>query len=135
VAVFLLIRWEQFSYSAEMQQALIFWPLHLLVLRAVVVPCPVRLCAVEDGRHGPPRICVERGLGGIVIVTPIVVEVWMLSWWNDRGHVELGRGSRALADYAWSRLSHRWERVPRLWGPRGLSSCQRVTHVPRVRRK
>jgi hypothetical protein len=34
VAVFLLIRWEQFSCSAEMQQTLIFWPLRLLVLRA-----------------------------------------------------------------------------------------------------
>jgi hypothetical protein len=35
-----------------MQRALIFWPLHLLVLRAVAMPCHVRLCAVEDGRHG-----------------------------------------------------------------------------------
>jgi hypothetical protein len=51
VAVFLLIRCEQFSYSAEMQQTLIFWPLHLLVLRDVAMPCPVRLCAIEDGRH------------------------------------------------------------------------------------
>jgi hypothetical protein len=49
VAIFLLIRWEQFSYSIEMQQALIFRPLHLLVLRAVAMPCPVCLYAIEDG--------------------------------------------------------------------------------------
>jgi hypothetical protein len=52
VAVFLLIRWEQFSCSAEMQQTLIFWPLRLLVLRAVAMRCPMCLCAVEDGRYG-----------------------------------------------------------------------------------
>jgi hypothetical protein len=46
------------------------------------------------------RICIERGLGGIVVVTPIAVEVWMSSWWNDRGHVGLGRGSRAPVDCA-----------------------------------
>jgi hypothetical protein len=49
VAIFLLIRWEQFSYSAEMQRALLFWPLRLLVLRAVATLCSVCLCAVEDG--------------------------------------------------------------------------------------
>jgi hypothetical protein len=53
------------------------------------------------------RICVERGLGSIVVVTPVVVEVWVLSWWNDRGYVGLGRGSRAPVDCARSRLSHR----------------------------
>jgi hypothetical protein len=31
--------------------------------------------------------CVERGLGVMVVVTPVTVEVWMSSWWNDRGHV------------------------------------------------
>jgi hypothetical protein len=46
VAVFLLIWWEQFFCSAEMQRALIFWPLRLLVLRAVAMPYPVCLCAV-----------------------------------------------------------------------------------------
>jgi hypothetical protein len=56
VAVFLLIRWEQFSCNAETQHALIFWPLHLLVLRDVVLSCPVRLCAIEDGRHGRPDL-------------------------------------------------------------------------------
>jgi hypothetical protein len=56
MSVFLLIRWEQFSCSTEMQQALIFWPLHLLVLCAVALPCPMRLCAVEDGRHGHPDL-------------------------------------------------------------------------------
>jgi hypothetical protein len=58
------------------------------------------------------RICVERGLAGIVIVTPVTIEVWMSSWWNDRGLVESGRGSRAPVDYAWSRPSYWWERVP-----------------------
>jgi hypothetical protein len=56
-AVFLLIRWEQFPCSAEVQQALIFWPLCLLVLRAVAMPCPVRFYAVEDRRHGRPDLC------------------------------------------------------------------------------
>jgi hypothetical protein len=69
VITYLLIWWEQFSCSAEMQPALIFWPLHLLVLRAVAMPCPVRLCAVEDGRHGRPNLRRE-GVSGIVVVTP-----------------------------------------------------------------
>jgi hypothetical protein len=81
------------------------------------------------------QICVESGLGGIVIVTPVAVEVWMSSWWNDWGHVELGRGSHASVDCARSRLSYQWEWVPRLEGPRGSPSCQRVTCVPRARRK
>jgi hypothetical protein len=81
------------------------------------------------------RICVERELSGIVVVTPIAVEVWMSSWWNDRGHVGSGRGSRAPVDGARSRPSHRLERVPRLGGPRGSPSCQRVPRVPRARQK
>jgi hypothetical protein len=44
------------------------------------------------------QICVEKGLSGIVVVTPVAVEVWMSSWWNDWGHVGLGHGSRALVD-------------------------------------
>jgi hypothetical protein len=35
-----------------MQQALIFWPLCLLVLHAVTTLCLVRLCAIEDSRYG-----------------------------------------------------------------------------------
>jgi hypothetical protein len=35
-----------------MQEALIFWPLILLVLRAEAMPCLVHLYATEDGRHG-----------------------------------------------------------------------------------
>jgi hypothetical protein len=81
------------------------------------------------------RICVDRGLGGIVIITPIAVEVWMLSWWNDRGHVESGRGSRAPVDCVRSRPSHRREWASRLGGPHGSLSCQRVTRVPQARRK
>jgi hypothetical protein len=57
-------------------------------------------------------IYVEMGLGGIVIVTPVAIEVWMLSWWNDRGRVGLGCGFRALVGYVRSRPSHRCERVP-----------------------
>jgi hypothetical protein len=65
------------------------------------------------------QICIERGLGGIVVVTPVAVEVWMSSWWNDRDHIGSKHGSRAPVDYAWSCSSHRWERVPRLGGPVG----------------
>jgi hypothetical protein len=56
VAVFLLIRWEQFSSSVEMQQALIFWPLRLLVLHAVAMLCPMSLSAIEDGQYGCPNL-------------------------------------------------------------------------------
>jgi hypothetical protein len=49
MTVFLLIWWEQFSCSVEMQQALIFWPLHLLVLRSMAMLCPMCLCAIKDG--------------------------------------------------------------------------------------
>jgi hypothetical protein len=37
VAVFLLIRWEQFPCSVEMQLASIFWPLRPLVQRTVAM--------------------------------------------------------------------------------------------------
>jgi hypothetical protein len=77
------------------------------------------------------QICVERELGGIVVVTPVAVEVWMSSWWNDRGHIGLGRGFRAPVDCARSRPSHRQGRVPWLGGSRGSPSCQRVPRVPR----
>jgi hypothetical protein len=134
VAVFLLIRWELFSCSTEMQQALIFWPLRLLVLRVVAMHCPMCLCAIEDGRHGCPDLRRERVMwySGR---TPIVVEVWMSLWWNDRGHVESGRGSHAPVDCAQSRPSHQWERVPRLGCSRGSPSCQRVPQVPQTRWK
>jgi hypothetical protein len=64
---------------------------------------------------------IERGSGGIVVVTPVAVEVWMSSWWNDHGHVGSRRGSRAYVDYARSHSSHQRERVPRLGGP--MSHC------------
>jgi hypothetical protein len=54
-AVFLLIQWEQFPCNAEIQQALIFWPLHPLVQHVVTMICPVRVCAAEDGRYGRPN--------------------------------------------------------------------------------
>jgi hypothetical protein len=48
------------------------------------------------------RICVERGIGGTVVVTPVIVEVWSSSWWNDRGQVGLECGSRVPVDCAQS---------------------------------
>jgi hypothetical protein len=84
----------------------------------VLWPCFV-LCAYVLLRTGDTGalICVERGLGGIVVVTPVAIEVWMSSWWNDRGHIGSGRGSYALVNCARSRPSHRQERVPRLGVP------------------
>jgi hypothetical protein len=73
-------------------------------------------------------ICVERGLGGIVAVTSIAVKVWMSWWWNDRGHVGSGRGSRAPIDCARSCPSHQQERVPRL-GPPMAHHLARGFHV------
>jgi hypothetical protein len=58
---------SSFPCSAEMQQALIFWPLHPLVL-----PWPrLALCASVPLRTGGmgAQIYVERGLSGIVTVT------------------------------------------------------------------
>jgi hypothetical protein len=52
-----------------------------------------------------------------VAITPVAVEVWVSSWWNDWGHVGSGCGSRALIDCARSRPSHRWKGVPWLGGP------------------
>jgi hypothetical protein len=94
-------------------------------------PCFV-LCASVPLRTGSigARICIERVLGGIVVVTPAAIEVWMSSWWNDRGHVGLGHGSCAPVDCARSCPSHRREQVPWLGGPHGSPSCQRVPHVP-----
>jgi hypothetical protein len=43
-----------------MQQTLIFLPLHLLVRCAMAMLYPVRLCAVEDGRHGRPDLRREE---------------------------------------------------------------------------
>jgi hypothetical protein len=62
------------------------------------------MCVSMPSRMGEMDawVCIERGLGGMVIIIPVAVEVWMTSWWNDRGHVESGRGSCAPIDYAWS---------------------------------
>jgi hypothetical protein len=50
----------------------------------VLWPCLV-LCASVPLRTGDMGtwIFVEGGLGGIVVVTPIAVEVCLASWWND----------------------------------------------------
>jgi hypothetical protein len=42
---------SSFPCSAEMQQALIFWPLRPLVLHTMATLHPVCLCAIEDGRY------------------------------------------------------------------------------------
>jgi hypothetical protein len=111
-----LIRWELFPCSVEMQQVLIFWP--PVCWCCMLWPCLV-LCASVPLRTGDmgTRICAERRLGGIMISTLVAVEVWMSWWWNDRGHVGSGHGFRAPIDCAWSRPSHRSERVLRLGVP------------------
>jgi hypothetical protein len=60
----------------------------LLASPSVGATCFV-LCASMPSRMSSTcaQICIERGLGGTVTVTPITVEVWMSSWRNDRGHV------------------------------------------------
>jgi hypothetical protein len=75
------------------------------------------LCAFASARMGGACawICVERGLGTIVVVTPVVVEAWTPSWWNDRGHVESYHGSHAPVHCVWSCPSHHYEWVLR-WG-------------------
>jgi hypothetical protein len=47
---------SSFPCSAEMQQALIFWPLHPLVQHVVAMLRPVCFCTVEDGRYGHPNL-------------------------------------------------------------------------------
>jgi hypothetical protein len=53
----------------------------------------------------------------------------MSSWWNDQGLGESGHGSRAPVDYARSRPSYWWERVPRLGVPMA-HRLARGLHVP-----
>jgi hypothetical protein len=52
----------------------------------------------------------REGLGGIVVVAPVAIVVWMSSWWNDRGHVGSERGSHTPVHCAWN-------------GRRGEGSC------------
>jgi hypothetical protein len=47
------------------------------------MPCPVRLYAIEDGRHRRPDLRREE-VRWYSDRYPIAVEVWMLSWWNNR---------------------------------------------------
>jgi hypothetical protein len=65
-------------------------------------------CVVEDGQYVRPDLRRE-GVGGIVAITPIAIEVWTSSWWNDRGHVRSERGSHTPVHCARSCPSHRWE--------------------------
>jgi hypothetical protein len=107
---------NSFSCSAETLWVLSFWPLHLLAQRAVAMLRPVCFCAVEDGWYMHPDLRRE-GVGGIVAVTLVTIEVWTSSWWNDRGHVGSERGSRVSVHYARSCQSHQWEWVPWLGAP------------------
>jgi hypothetical protein len=72
------------------------------------------LCTSVSSRMGGTgaRICVERGVGGIVVVTPVAVEVWSSSSWNDRAQVGSERGCRVPIDCARSHPSHQRECVP-----------------------
>jgi hypothetical protein len=110
VAIFLLIWWKQFPL--QRRDAI---GIDLLASPFTGATCFV-LCASVPSRTGSTgaQICIERGVGGIVIFTPVAVEVWMSSWWNDRGHVGSRRGSRAPVHCARSRLSYQREWVPRL---------------------
>jgi hypothetical protein len=92
-------------------------------------PCFVLRASVPLGMGGTDtRIHIERGLGGIVVVTPVAIEVWVSSWWNDRGRVGSKRGSHAPVHCAQSRPPHRREWVPWLGGP--MASCfARGLHV------
>jgi hypothetical protein len=70
---------SSFPYGAEMQQALIFWPLHPPVQHVVVMLRFVRVCAVEDGRdgrYGPSDSYRER-IRWYSYRYPVAVEVWM----------------------------------------------------------
>jgi hypothetical protein len=80
------------------------------------------------------QICVERGLGGIVVVAPVVVEVWMPSWWNDRVMLGLGVVPVLLLTMH-GHVSPIGRSGCHGWGPRGSPSCERAPHVPRARRK
>jgi hypothetical protein len=107
---------SSFPCSVEMQQALIFWPLHLLVQHAVAMLHHVRLCAIEDGRYG--RLNLRReGSRWYSCYRPVAIKVWMSWWWNDRGHVGSGHGSCAPVHCGRSCSSHRREWVPRLEAP------------------
>jgi hypothetical protein len=84
---------------------LIFWSLHSLVQHAMAMLRPVSFCAVKDGWYVRPDLRRE-GVGGIVVVTLVAVEVWTSSWWNDRSHVGLEHGLHVPIHCAGSCLSH-----------------------------
>jgi hypothetical protein len=122
-----------FSCSAETQQALIFWLPRPLVLYVVATLRPVCLCAIEDRRYGCPDLRRE-GSGRYNCRYPVAIEVWMLSWWNDR--VMLGQGVVLVllltvhGHICPIGLSGCCD-----WRPRGSPSCQRAPHVPQARQK
>jgi hypothetical protein len=125
---------NSFPCSAEMQHALIFWPLHPLVQHVVAMLCPMCFCAVEDGRYGCPDLrregsrwyscrhpCRCRGMDVIVVEWP--GSCWVRAWFP--------------CSYSLCTVTS----VPSagvgavVGGPRGSTSFQRAPRVPRVRRK
>jgi hypothetical protein len=70
---------SSFPYGAEMQWALVFWPLHLLVLYAMAMLHPVCVCAVEDGRYWRLDLRRERSRW-YNCRYPVAVEVWTSLW-------------------------------------------------------
>jgi hypothetical protein len=81
-------------------------------------PCFVLYTSVPSRMGGMgAQIRVERGLGGIVAVTPDAVEVWMSGGGMTRVMLGQARGSHVPVHCARSRLSHQREWVPQLGAP------------------
>jgi hypothetical protein len=100
-------------YSAGTSRLLSFWPLRLLVQRAMAMSRPVCPCVIEDRMYVRPDLGGE-GVGGTVAVPPVAIAVWSWWWWNDQGHVGSEHGYRAPVRCARSCPSHR-----RGWAPQG----------------
>jgi hypothetical protein len=71
---------SSFPYSAEMLRSLSFWPLRLLVQRAVAMLRPMCGYTVEDEGCVRPNLRRERGLGSTIVITPVAIEVRTSSW-------------------------------------------------------
>jgi hypothetical protein len=79
-------------------------------------------------------ICVERGLGGIVAITPVTVEVWTTSWWNEWSHVRSERSSHVQFTVH-GHVCPIGKNGCCGGGPHGSLPCQRAPRVPRARQK
>jgi hypothetical protein len=79
-------------------------------------------------------ICVERGLGSTVAVTPIAVEAWTPSWWNDR--VMSSRTTALMPTFiVHGRVRPIIGNGGRGGGPRDSQLRLRALRVPQARRK